>query len=177
MSKIPGSLLLVSAGFVAVALAHSGAFPETGMRSEPLDVILTNGQRVSGTMAVRSLTVPENAVIYLENDLHVSAASWLVIHGSLVALDRASSAKDSSPGYTIDLAAQERIEVLGRVVGGRGLDYGEHPGLETIGHDGGRGSDISLQSPLILVDGQVVAGDGGRGGAGAKGGAGGDLLC
>lgn len=123
---------------------------------------------LSGTVRTPSFHIPEDEVVWVEDDVVIESASTIRIEGKLIAVDRdASSTTSDAPDIT--LRATQTIFVSGLVGGGRGRD--EH----APGRHGGEGSSIELIAPTSWIDGFVTAGDGGNSGASLTGASGGSL--
>jgi hypothetical protein len=140
---------------------------------EDADVVLYDGQRISGILTGRSLTVPAGANVTVEDDVWIVMSHTISIDGALVAVDQpGTSGRSQAP--TIRLVARERMDITGAVRGGRGRDWPSS--VEALGQAGGNGTDIIVESPIVNVTGLLKAGDGGNAGRGEPGGDGGDVI-
>jgi len=160
----------------AVASCSSPAVPDDqplAGQHEDADVVLYDGQHISGVLTGRSLTVPAGATVTVEDDIQIVMSNTIAINGMVVAVDRpGESGRPNGP--TIRLVARERIDIAGMVRGGRGRDWPSS--AEALGQPGGDGSDIILETPLLNVAGTLEAGDGGSAGRGEAGGDGGFVI-
>ena len=178
----PRSMVLFAVfGLSALALpwlAAPGPLPAplpSGAPGLAQEVLLRRGDRIGGEVRARVIRVPTGAVVHAESDLRLEATDTIAIEGELRAIDvEWGSAATDAP--KLELVAGNRITVLGTVRGGRGLSHaGQPPALHLLA-EGGRGSDVLLHAPDVLVVGLVRSGDGGQGGGGGKGGAGGSIV-
>ncbi len=166
-----GILLLVVAGACNAPAARS-TDPIPGQLGDS-DIVLHDGQHLSGVFTGRTLTVPAGATVTVEDDVQFVMSETIAIAGNLVALDRAvTSGRPHGP--TIRLVARGRIDIEGAVRGGRGRDW-TNP-AEPLGQPGGDGTDIIVESPIVHVTGVLQAGDGGDAGRGEPGGDGGCVI-
>lgn len=125
-----------------------------------------SGTVIGGRVDLESLWIAPGSVVWVESNLDLRVSEVVRIEGLLVAFDAAPLGLLDAPN--IRIASTLAIDVIGEVRGGRGLD--------AASGRGGNGSSINLAAPLVLIDGEVRSGDGGRGGAGACGGDGGDAT-
>lgn len=153
--RIPFACLVLA--FVLSATAHGQT--RSGEVRE-------NHKFLSGDIRVTSLHVPIGTTVVVVDDLSLTADQSIVVDGTI--LVRPRSANDDKPNApNVRLAASRSITVSGSIIGGHGRTE------VTRGHRGGAGSSIVLESPVVWVDGDIVAGMGGCGGPGSEGGAGG----
>lgn len=112
----------------------------------------------------------------IAGDLLVRCEGDIVVDGVIEGRDR--PAGDVHPGgATIRMVSRTRIIVRGTLRAGRGGDA--HAGAPTVDNChmlGGRGGDVILEAPEVLLVGTALAGDGGRSGANAAAPAGGDVV-
>ena len=138
--------------------------------SEPLAgsslAVIQGGSILGGHLTVESLHIKEYETVWVEEDLQITSFGPIRIDGRMIALDAVDLDRVDAP--SIRLTSPLLIDVPGEILGGSGADDAQP--------NGGNGSAITLTAPLVLIDGLVKAGTGGRGGWASKGGQGGDAL-
>jgi hypothetical protein len=139
------------------------------------ELVLQDGQRISGTLSDERIVVPEGVTVCVEDDVRLRASDEILVQGTLRCLDRSSDDRKAN-GPLIELVSERSIVVLGAVRGGKGQSYDELPRQKHLGREGGPGSSILLQAPSITIAGAVTAGNGGNAGRGGQGGSGGSVC-
>ncbi|MEM7308439.1 MAG: hypothetical protein AAF682_17290 [Planctomycetota bacterium] len=132
------------------------------------EILLADGQSISGRLVANRIVVPAGATVRADDNL-VLEATEIVVEGRIVARDREECCVARN-GVGVELHAGSTIRISGAIVGGRGKD------AAAVATEGGRGSDILLNAPVVWADGVVSAGAGGQSGPLARGGDGGDVL-
>ena len=136
------------------------------------EVILTDGAVLKQDINADRIVVPEGCVVHVEDDVRLFAEYALIIDGVVIVADRVEH--ESVAGYRLDLVAGAFLEVTGLVMGGSASHAPQD--MKHLRVQGAQGSDIYLSAPVTIIDGQVIAGAGGRGGLHGKGGPGGDVV-
>jgi hypothetical protein len=139
------------------------------------ELVLQDGQRISGTLRDERIVVPEGVTVCVEDDVRLQASDEVLVQGTLRCLDRSSDDRKAN-GPLIEIVSERSIVVLGAVRGGKGQSYDELPRQKHLGREGGPGSSILLQAPSITIAGAVTAGNGGNAGRGGQGGSGGSVC-
>ncbi len=139
----------------------------------------TPPRQVEGVLVVNDFTIPAGAEMVVTSDLEIHATGIIRIDGRLRVTDR--SPESSTPNAPcVLLKSTTGIVVTGTIMGGRGGDgrmsLRSFEDIESADRNGGRGSSVTLDAPMCILDGEVRAGDGGTGGPHALGGRGGDVI-
>ena len=151
-----------------LALTFAAALvASTSCRTQPAGATAEGGLR--GRLEVERFHVGPGETVWIDDDVHIVAATNIVVEGELIARDRAAG-RPSANGPRITLEAGDGIVVLGAVRGGRGADRLD---LDEIGGDG---SSITAIAPYVVIDGLIQGGEGGTSGPSMAGGRGGDVL-
>lgn len=125
---------------------------------------------LSGTVIAQAFEVQSDSRLLVVDDTEIVASGPLTIHGRIDVSPQQDPTKDRAPRLV--LRSLTAIFIDGVVEGGAGLSRTE----SDLALDGGRGSDLFLDAPVVLVGNTIVrAGHGGRGGPSGRGGAGGDI--
>jgi len=143
--------------------------------SEPA-VSASVAQHLAGSLVLDSLTVPSGETWLIEDDLELHVTGPVVIAGALRAQGRMPGTAVNC-GVSIRIVSQSMIEITGDILAGNGSDaFGGPAHAANVSMRGGVGGGIQLSAPVVIVDGRVIAGSGGRSGSGAAGGDGGCIV-
>ena len=161
-------------GLVGAAGCRATDAAETG-REPPRDLVLADGDCISGTVTVRSLEIPPGVTVHVDDDLDVHATGRVYIEGKLIAADRdPDDEKNDAP--TIELETRGSLLITGEILGGHGRNNDHLPVPEGGGMPGGKGTSITISAGRFSILGVIRAGKGGSAGWGGKGGSGGDIY-
>lgn len=167
-------LPLVVVAAIALSFLRSPSAPEPLLSStrQPFqsDRTITRGlHSASGSVELATLTIGPEAVLLITADTVLHTTGPLIIAGTIqIRHGTPADPKGDAPDLT--LISDTCIIVRGRIAAGRGA-HGE--GLKI---DGGRGTDLLIQSPIARFEGEPLrAGNGGNGGTNGRGGGGGSL--
>ncbi len=129
-----------------------------------------SGGDLSGRIEVVDFMVPSGTTVFVAEDLEISATRNIEIRGQLIGRKRQQDDVGMN-GPDITLRAGRGVYVTGAVLGGRGQDV--VPGGRS---NAGRGSNITIEAIVTVVDGKIRAGDGGTALPGGHGGNGGEVV-
>ena len=172
-------MLLKYISFVAAGFLAFQAAPPTDQliaTSEvaPPGVANTAGKNDDQSTPDRYV-LPARELRIVESDLVIEAVDEILIEGDLLVRISSDPSSETRDSPTITLRAGRLIRISGRII----LSDGQSGG--SLGANGGRGSSLVIEAPVIIVDGGFLsAGSGGRGEDGgedeanSRGGTGGD---
>ena len=162
------------AALIAVLSVLSATCKTTQLADEPgveWDLILQDGDELSGFVQGYNVWIPEEVSVVITEDTILRAKAHMLIEGNVLIVDR----ETVGDGFDLSVKCQGHLLVSGQITGGKGFSYPESEEEKFLGKIGGKGSDITLEAPDLLVVGLVTSGEGGTGGVGGKGGDGGDI--
>lgn len=124
-------------------------------------------QQTSGVWSVPTWSVASGSVYTATGDLHVVSEGDVLIAGHVLGAARVAG-QAQLDGIDLRISSRTRIVVEGLVRAGEGGNaFAEVSTESNCQLRGGAGGDVILEAPLIIVDGRVVAGNGGQSGANA----------
>lgn len=134
-------------------------------------------REVHGVIACPTFRVEQNERVLVTDDVEIASTDDIIIDGDLIVCARlAGSQTLDAPNIT--LKSGRSIRVRGTILGARGIsvpmDSRESDDIPTA--PAGKGTDIVLDSALTIIDGYVIAGDGGDSLPRGMGGRGGDVT-
>ncbi len=130
---------------------------------------------LEGQEDVDTLHIPLDTVVHITEDLDIHSRGQVLLEGSIVARRRQETGNVS--GVSVSIRSNEAIIVLGDILAGTGSTAYEGPStLENCAMIGGKGGDVTLRAPVILINGRVIGGEGGYSGPNAEAPAGGRVL-
>jgi len=147
----------------------AGALPE--QKTSAAEVV----REVKGWLDLEELYVPAGETVWVTGDVTIRTQGELRIDGRLRVRPGTSSA-GSLDAADITLVSESRLVIAGQVLGAHGLRAFDGPAtVKNCTRQGGAGTDLFLEAPLIQVDGIGVAGNGGVSGPNTKAPRGGDV--
>lgn len=166
MKTVGFGLLIVLGMIGASCIGTSPVAPD-------LDVVVTEGQVLSGELLCQSFLVPDSVTAWVEEDFDLHVRGDLTIQGTLRAVDRNTASRHAA-APAIRLRAQRfYLAPEGALLGGRGFHHGADS--EPLGAPGGAGSSLFVDAHTFHILGDVRGGDGGQGARGGRGGDGGSV--
>lgn len=118
--------VLAPAALLAVVAACARVVPVTPASLAESEIILKDGDEVSGLLEAWVIRVLPAAVVWVTDDLQMRSSDTIEIRGTL----RADSRLPGDPqadAPNIDLEAGQRITVAGAIEGGTGRRYLDDP--------------------------------------------------
>lgn len=158
---------LLTAGFSSVLLSATRGGADW-------DVVLSPSNFTGGILTGERILLPKGVVLELDEAAWIIASDRLLIEGDIAMGDADSEGIDAPE---LRLEAGRQLTVRGTIRGGAGWSYPEAEDPAHLMKPGGRGGDIQLMAPDLLVWGLVASGPGGTGGPGGPGGPGGEIVC
>ena len=134
-------------------------------------------RQVHGIIACRAFRIEQDERVFVTDDVEIASTDDIIIDGDLIVCARlAGSQKLDAPN--IMLKSGRSIRIRGTILGARGssVPMDSRGNGDTPTAPAGRGTDIVLDSALTIVDGYVIAGDGGDSLPRGIGGRGGDVT-
>ena len=164
--------------FVSVlgGIALIALVPALSQPTQDWDLILPDGKLGTGLVEGAKILLPKGSTLILSTATTIRASDQLRIEGDVL-LEDVVSASAGIDALDLTLEAGKRLTITGTIRGGAGFSYPELDKQEFLMKAGGKGSDLILVAPDLLVSGLLVSGEGGIGGVGAEGGPGGDIVC
>lgn len=131
---------------------------------------------LEGQVEVDTWTIPAGSILTATDDVHVISQGDVLIAGELLGSVR-SVGQPQLKGVDLRISSRTKIVVEGLVRAGVGGDaFAGTSDVMNCQLVGGSGGSIVLEAPLIVIDGRVIAGDGGLSGANARSPHGGEVV-
>ena len=142
LTSIPTLALALAMSGVSGILIASSSTPVDAMPSRV--VYFNDGDVLSGLVEGETIHITEGQRIMVDGDLTLEATGWLRLDGDLVAMDAGTEGTVNSDAPSITLTSDTRITIKGLVKGGQGKSYEGVSFAESVGLNGGKGSDILI---------------------------------
>lgn len=148
------------------------------LNATALPIMPSRDTILSGQIICSRIEVPAGVTLTASEDLVIESDDEIVIRGTLetkvpATIKAASGIGPTVPGVSITLRAKNRVVIDGIVRAGAGS-----VGVSGIDLDAAHGSDggsVTIDAPILIGRGEVLAGTGGDAAAGGHGGNGGSI--